>query len=237
MEKRRCFGVSSWIGGESGRSIGSRTCKASLSAVEVEDGLSWGGVTGGAGIAGVDPLALVAEAEAEAEPESEAAASAAAPTSAKRVEGERRRAGRSMLEVAVRSGGSPGSLEGGRKLSGRTVDRRNSESLARLPRLLRRNGMADGGQDHHSYRIGWKSTASTHAHLPAISQAVQGRTQFVWSQSGRGGCSCPRVLSRSKTWSSGGQGARGRAENRGRRERTTRGETRRDDRRDQVDGA
>lgn len=224
MEKRRCFEFSSWIGGESGRSTGSRTCKASLSVVEEEGGLSWGGVTGGAGIERADPLALAVEAEPAA------AASAAAPTSAKRVEGESRRAGRSMLEVADRSGGRPGSFEGGRKLSGSIVDRRNSESLARLPRLLRRKGMVDGGLDHHSSRTGWKSTASTHAHLPAISQVsvIQGRMQIVGCRSQSRPVSCLFCVSRGRR-----RGRRkiaeycGSTENRGRRERTTRGEARR----------
>lgn len=121
-------------------------------------------MTGGAGIAGVDPLAALA------------AASAAAPTSASRVngeEGERRSVGRSMLEVADLSGGSLGERS---RSSGSIVDRRNSDSLVKLPRLLRRNGMVSGGQDHHSSRTGWMSTASTHASPPAISGS-QGRSR------------------------------------------------------------
>lgn len=63
-----------------------------------EEGLSWGGVTGGAGMAGVVTDAV-----------RPAAASAAALTSAERLEGERRSEGRSMLEEAALKGG--GGLE------------------------------------------------------------------------------------------------------------------------------
>lgn len=64
-------------------------------ALEEEEGLSWGGVTGGAGIAGVVNEAV-----------RPAAVSAALITSAERLEGERRSEGRSMLELAVLRGGS-----------------------------------------------------------------------------------------------------------------------------------
>lgn len=129
-----------------------------------EDGLSWGGVTGGAGTekAGVEPLAALA------------AASAAAPTSASRwngEEGERRRVGRSMLDFAVFKGGS--AWVSRCKSSGMNVDRRISDSLAMLPRLLRRNGMVSGGQGHddHCLVTIWAFTASTHALLCAIAAA------------------------------------------------------------------
>lgn len=65
-----------------------------FAALEEEEGLSWGGVTGGAGIAGV-----VIEAVRPA------TASAAAVTSAERCEGDRRSEGRSMLEEADLKGG------------------------------------------------------------------------------------------------------------------------------------
>lgn len=66
MEKRRCFGVSSCIGGESGRSMGSRTgTERAFSAAAEDEGLSCGGVTGGAGMAGVEPFAGAASASAE----------------------------------------------------------------------------------------------------------------------------------------------------------------------------
>lgn len=140
IEKRRCLGVSSCIGGESGRSIGSRTGRvAGLSAAEGEDGLSWGGVTGGAGMAGVRPLAA------------RATASAAASTSAEKLVGDRRRAGRSMWEerVLLSGAGSAGSAGSAGESSKNIVVRRSSALLAMMPRLLRRNGMVtDGGQAH-----------------------------------------------------------------------------------------
>lgn len=68
-------------------------------ALEDEEGLSWGGVTGGAGIAGVVTEAV-----------RPAIASAAAFTSAERLEGERRSEGRSILEEAVLKGGGGGCL-------------------------------------------------------------------------------------------------------------------------------
>lgn len=82
-----------------------------------------------------------------------AAASAAAPTSAESVDGERRREGRSMCEVAALRGGPKAVVCNS---SGRNVERRISGSPARLPRLLRRNGMveADDGEDHHSSKTG-----------------------------------------------------------------------------------
>lgn len=134
-----------------------------LASAGNEDGLSWGGVTGGAGTekAGVEPLAALA------------AASAAAPTSASRwngEDGERRRVGRSMLDLCVFKGGSWVSRC---KSSGMNVDRRISDSLAMLPRLLRRNGMVSGGQGHddHCLVTNWAFTASTHALLCAIAAA------------------------------------------------------------------
>lgn len=120
-------------------------------------------MTGGAGIAGV---VLVVEALRPA------AASAAAATSASRLEGVSCSEGRSMLDAVALSGG--GSLEGGRKSSGRIVDRRNSDSLAILPRLLRRKGMmVKGGQDHHSFKSCWVWTAGDHAIVSAMAERVE----------------------------------------------------------------
>lgn len=169
------------MGGELGRSRGSCGCRVLVLAGE-EDGLSWGGVTGGAGTgkAGGDPLAAAAAAAA--------AESAAAPMSASRwkgEDGERRRVGRSMLDFAVFKGGSRGARW---KSSGMTADRRVSDSLAMLPRLVRRNGMVSGGQgghDHHCLVADWAFTASTHATLGAI--AVRGVGVGVGVDVGVGG--------------------------------------------------
>lgn len=122
MEKRLCLGFSSWIGGESGRSKESSGCRLHVSGAE--DGLSWGGVTGGAGTEMVGGLPW-----------------AAASRSASRLngeEGDRRRVGRSMFDLAVFKGGPLGESC---RSSGKAADRRCAESPAMLARLVRRNGM------------------------------------------------------------------------------------------------
>lgn len=133
MEKRLCLGVSSWIGGESGLSKVSCGCKE-FAVLGAEEGLSWGGVTGGAGteMVWLQPLAAASRSASRLKGE----------------EGERRKVGRSIFDFVVLRGG--GSLGETCKSSGKAVDRRSSsESAARLARLVRRKGMVSNGQHHH----------------------------------------------------------------------------------------
>lgn len=132
MEKRLCLGVSSWIGGESGRSKASCACRE-FAVSGAEEGLSWGGVTGGAGTEMVweEPLTAASRSASRLKGE----------------EGERRKVGRSIFDFVVLRG--EGSLGEMCKSSGKAVDRRSSESAARLARLVRRKGMVSSGQHHH----------------------------------------------------------------------------------------
>jgi len=120
MEKRRCLGVSSWIGGESGRSIGSSI--EGLGPCLEEEGLSsLGGVTGGAGMLGFAPFEQLTGSGERADADD----------------------GSSTAELVL-EGGRGGCLPGRAKVSGSRVCRRMSDSLAWAARQ-RRKGMISGG--------------------------------------------------------------------------------------------
>lgn len=78
---------------------------------------------------------------------------------------------KSILETAFRRSGC--SFEGGRWSGSINVDRRISDSLAIVLRLVRRNGIVDRIEVHHSFSMDWVTTIDTHAIVSAIKKGVR----------------------------------------------------------------